>query len=203
MAQRRSHARRTTSRQGGLGEARGWRWRRHERLMSRSEWPSFVLLFSFLSFRKNHNRESAAVFVWLLIIQADGRSMSPPPLPPSHPHAPLLPPSQIQARCQRENKQKTEEEKQKGVDGFSANAIKRLFTSEGEEPAGCQAAGGGRLGGGCDIGFRRGNKTSRWCDLFIPVVSFPHGTEQQHSGWKHDSVSQRNTKHQQSPGPGR
>lgn len=67
---------------------------------------------------------------------------------PSHPHAPLLPPSQIQARCQRENKQKTEEEKQKGVDGFSANAIKRLFTSEGEEPAGCQAAGGGRLEGG-------------------------------------------------------
>lgn len=68
--------------------------------------------------------------------------VSPPP------HAPLLPPSQIQARCQRENKQKTEEEKQKGVDGFSANAIKRLFTSEGEEPAGCQAAGGGRSGRG-------------------------------------------------------
>lgn len=131
----------------------GQRRQRHKRLMSRSEWPSFVLLFSFLSFWKNHNRESTAVFVWLLIIQADGKSMSSAcPPPPSHPHAPLLPPSQIQARCQRENKQNTEEEKQKAVDGFTASLIKRLFTSEEEEAVGCQAAVGRRWGGEQRVG---------------------------------------------------
>lgn len=149
---------------------RGRRRRHHQRLMSRSERASFVLLFSFLSFRKSRNQEAAAVFVWLLIIQKDGKLMSsacPPTTPPIHPPAhmlPLLPPSQIQARCQRENKQNSEEEKQRGVDGFTASLIKGLFTSEGEEPAGCQAAGGrGWVRGppGDAIGCRRGSKASR------------------------------------------
>lgn len=85
------------------------------------------------------------------------------PYPPSHPYAPLLPSSQIQARCQRENKQNSEEEKQKGVDGFTESLIKRLFTSEGEESAGCQAAGSRRevvgvLGGVFGVGVRWGRR---------------------------------------------
>lgn len=129
------------------------------RVTTKSPPPS---LFGSSSFRKTGNR-------CLLL------APPPHPRPPSRPHAPLPSPSQIQARCQRENKQNSEEEKQRGVDGFTASLIKGLFTSEGEEPAGCQAAGGrGWVRGplGDVIGCQRGTKASRWCDLFIPVVSF-------------------------------
>lgn len=138
----------------------GWGQRRqhHKRLMSPSEWPSFVLLFSFLSFRKNHNRESAAVFVWLLIIQADGKSMSsacpPPPRTPPPPYSlppPMLPfflrPRSRPDVSVRTNKTLRRRNKKPSM-ALLRGLIRRLFTSEGEEPAGCQAAGGGGWGRG-------------------------------------------------------
>lgn len=132
----------------------------------------------------------------------------PPSSRPTPIRAPLLPLSQIQARCQRENKQKTDEEKQKGVDGFSANAMKGLFTSEEEEPASCQAAGGGRRwwwwwAGGPPGTSLAAEEATKQVDGVIYLFLFFLFLTEWSSRWTHDSDCRRNTKHQQSPGQGR